>query len=127
VDAGERGAQPSTAGTPGTPGSTSARGSTHRTHKPRLRRAVLTRAPGHRKVLAELVLADAGAVASVRGLLLHHGKVVGKASASVRRPQQVRLRFPSKRKLKRGRYEILLTLIGRDGRVTRVRKHLHVS
>lgn len=96
---------------------------------PRLTRATLRRGPARRVVLADLTLADAGAVASVRASLVHDGKVAARASARLRGSRSARLRFAAgrRRTFARGRHELVLTLVGRDGSVTTVRRAVRVG
>lgn len=100
---------------------------TVRASKPRLRRVALRRGASGRVILAELALADATTVGSVHGLLFARGKVVARTSVAVRRPGRVPLRFAGRRTLPRGRYELHLTLVARNGRVTRIRKKVRFS
>ncbi|ADB51024.1 DUF6916 family protein [Conexibacter woesei] len=94
---------------------------------PRVRSISLTRSASRRSAVADVALADAAAVASVRAVLLSDGKAVGRATARVSRSGRVRLRFASRRALARRRYELALTLVARDGRVTKIRKRVRSS
>lgn len=94
---------------------------------PRVRRLTLTRSASRRVAVADLALADAAAVATVRAVLLSDGKAVGRATARVARGGRVRLRFAGRRALPRRRYELALTLVARDGRTTKLRKRVRFS
>lgn len=121
-----RAAQPAPAPGASVPPS-SARPAGAKALRPRLRGAQLVRGTSKRILLADLRFADAAAVGSVRGQLLSRGKVVARTSVTVRRPTRLRLRFAGARPLAHGRYELRLTLVGRDGRVTHVRKTIRFS
>lgn len=94
---------------------------------PRLRRVELRRGPAGRVALADLALADADRVVAVHGALLRDGRVVGRASARLRSSgRRARLRLAGRRRLARGRHVLALTLVDRDGRVTRIRRAVRV-
>jgi hypothetical protein len=112
------------------PGSTTGGGSAARPRKPpRLTRATLRRGAARRVVVADLTLADAGTVASVRASLVHDGRVAARAAARVRASRSARLRFAAgrRRTFARGRHELVLTFVGRDGRTTIVRSAVRVA
>lgn len=95
--------------------------------KPSLRRVALRRGSTHRTIVAELALADASAAASVHALLFAHGKLVARTAVDVGAPQRIRMRFLGRRGLAHGRYELHLTVVARNGRVTRIRRKVRFS
>jgi hypothetical protein len=97
---------------------------------PRLSGVRLVRGVARRVVVADVTLADAGQIVSVRaGLRAADGRVLARASAAVRGSRRAKLRFAAKHgtTFARGRHELVLTLVARDGRVTRIRRGVHVG
>lgn len=123
-----RGAQPQA--TPvGAPGAAPAAraGTSKKASAPRVRRLELRRGSTRRTIVAELALADAGEAAAVHALLFAHGKLVARTTVDVRAPQRIRMRFLGRRGLARGRYELHLTVVARNGRITRIRRKVRFS
>lgn len=94
---------------------------------PRVRRLELRRGSTRRTIVAELALAEAAEAASVHALLFAHGKLVARTTVDVRAPQRIRMRFLGRRGLARGRYELHLTVVARNGRITRLRRKVRFS
>lgn len=90
---------------------------------PRLVRASLRSSNSGKKLLADVQLANAAAIGSVRATLTRRGKVVAGASAGSKRGHSL-LRFGIRPPQRGGRYELLLTAIDRDGHVTSLRKQV---
>lgn len=81
---------------------------------------------GRRSVVTEIVWANAGTATAVHGLLMSRGRVVARAGGRVRRLARLRMRLTARHALRRGRYELRLTVVERGGRVTRIRRTIRV-
>lgn len=93
--------------------------------RPRVRSLKLTER-GRRSVVTEIVWANAGTATAVHGLLMSRGRVVARAGGRVRRLSRLRMRLAARHALRRGRYELRLTVVERGGRVTRIRRTIRV-
>ncbi len=99
---------------------------TTRGPRPRIQRLRLSRGSGRRTVLVEATWANARHVTAVHALLVAKGRVVARAGGPVRRLARLRLRLTGRRGVPSGRYELRLTAVDRDGRVTRIRRTVRV-
>jgi len=133
VDPGARGAAPGTAaGTPGgTPAPATKPAAGRPAARPRLHRAVLRRGPARRVVVADLTLTGAGRYTTVRATLRHDGRAVARASARLLGSRRARLRFPAAGRrghgFARGRHELVVTLVARDGTHVTLRRAVRVA
>jgi hypothetical protein len=93
--------------------------------RPRVRRVTVT-GRGRRSMVTEIVWANAGRATAVHGLLMSRGRVVARAGGRVRRLSRLRMRLTARGALRRGRYELRLTVVDRGGRVTRIRRTVRV-
>lgn len=93
--------------------------------RPQVRRLTVT-GRGRRSVVTEIVWANAGSATAVHGLLMSRGRVVARAGGKVRRLSRLRMRLTARGALRRGRYELRLTVVDRSGRVTRIRRTVRV-
>jgi hypothetical protein len=93
---------------------------------PRLSRAALRRSTSGRRLLAEVTLANAAGVTTVRANLLRRGRVVASASAGSSRGRSL-LRFPIRAPRNAARYELSLVAIDDEGQVTSLRKPLRLG
>lgn len=107
------------------PGGPAPRAARRKVARPRVRSLKLT-GRGRRSVVTEIVWANAGSATAVHGLLMSRGRVVARAGGRVRRLARLRMRLTARGALRRGRYELRLTVVDRDGRVTRIRRTVRV-
>lgn len=110
---------------PGQRGEQPSRRSAVARRSPTLRRAALRRT-NSRRLLADVQLANAAGVASVRASLLRRGRVVATASAGSKRGHSL-LRFGTRAPLNAASYELSLVTIGADGTATTLRKAVRLS
>ncbi|WP_210492447.1 hypothetical protein [Patulibacter sp. SYSU D01012] len=90
--------------------------------RPRLRTVAVRRGGGRRGADVDLVLTGTTPGTVVRAVLLRRGHAVARAAAPVRHGDAVRLRLRAGRALGRGRYELALVVVDREGRITRFRR-----
>jgi uncharacterized protein DUF6916 len=93
---------------------------------PALRRATLRRSASGKRLVADIQLANAAAVTSVRATLRRRGRVVGSASAGSSRGHSL-LRFGTKAPLNTASYELWLVTIDAAGKATSLRKSVRVA
>jgi hypothetical protein len=93
---------------------------------PRLTTASLRRSTSGRKLLADVSLANAGAVTSVRATLTRRGRVVASAGSGSRRGRSL-LRFGIKAPRRAARYDLVLLAIDADGHVTKLSKPVRLG
>jgi hypothetical protein len=111
---------------PGARASSASRGAGAVHVAPRLRRASLLRSTSGKRLLADVRLADAASVVSVRGTLLRRGRVVGTAQAGSTRGHSL-LRFGTRAPLNAARYELSLVIVDREGHAVAVRRAVRLS
>ncbi|MBB4663766.1 DUF6916 family protein [Conexibacter arvalis] len=100
--------------------------------RPRVTRAAVRRGTARRVAVAELRLADAGAVVAASAALRRDGRLVARATARPRSGpggRRLRLRFAARRgrTLARGRHQLTVTLVARDGTRTTIRRTVTVA
>jgi hypothetical protein len=88
---------------------------------PSLRRASLRPSTSGKRLLADVQLANAASVVSVRATLLRRGRVVAIASAGSSRGRSL-LRFGARAPLNPASYQLSLVMLDRAGRATALRK-----
>jgi hypothetical protein len=116
---------PGAVATPGTPRPDARR-------RPRATRVAVRRGVARRVAVADLALADAGAIVSASAALRRDGRIVARAAARPRSGpggRRLRLRFAAGRgrTLARGRHELAVTLVARDGTRTTIRRAVTVA
>lgn len=92
---------------------------------PSLRRASLRRSSSGKRLLADIQLAHAASVTSVRATLRRRGRVIGSASAGSSRGQSL-LRFGTRAPLNAASYELWLVTIDSAGKATSLRKSVRL-
>ena len=100
--------------------------------RPRVTRAAVRRGAARRVAVAELALADAGTIVVASAVLRRDGRLVARATARPRSGpggRRLRLRFAAGRgrTLARGRHELAVALIARDGSRTTIRRAVSVA
>ena len=91
----------------------------------RLLRISLRRTPSPRRLLARVTLGGKADVASVRALLVRDGHILARASSASGRSSH-RFSFRLKSTARFRRYRLVLTIVGRDGRVTSLSRVLRL-
>jgi uncharacterized protein DUF6916 len=91
----------------------------------RLLKTSLQRTPRVRRLLARVTLGGQADVVSVHALLVRNGRVLAQATSAAGRSQH-RLRFDLRSAPRYRRYRLVLTVIDRDGNVTRLSRVLRL-